>query len=255
MMRWVKPWIASVAALLTITAFAAVAHALVLQPLAVDMRSSGTQASTTFRVVNDGQSVMPVEVSYKRMTLGETGGPVLSNARGDEFVIFPPQATIRPGATQVFRVQWVGNPAVAKSESYMFSFSQVPVERPDNVTGIQVLYSLQSVVSVAPVQGIPALTFKSARPVPLEKGGHGVEVVIENQSPVHGYFSRVRLQLRREVTPGRIAWQKTFDTGELSAAIGLGLVPGGQTRKFVLPVDQPLQGPLTGMLLRAETRR
>ena len=48
------------------------------------------------------------------------------------FLVVPPQALMPPGATQNFRIQWVGEPQLCESQSYM-----LPVELPANVTQVQ----------------------------------------------------------------------------------------------------------------------
>ena len=73
-----------------------------------------------------------------------------SLAAGDEFLVFPPQAVVPAGATQSFRIQWVGEPNIQKSQSYMFSVNQLPVKRKAGESGVQVVFNFGVIVSVAP---------------------------------------------------------------------------------------------------------
>ena len=64
--------------------------------------------------------------------------------------MFPPQAVVPAGGTQTFRIQWVGEPNIQKSQSYMFSVNQLPVKRKSQDSGVQVVFNFGVIVSVAP---------------------------------------------------------------------------------------------------------
>ena len=137
------------------------ALALNVQPLAVDMVSVGSRAHATIQVVNDGAAPMPVELTFHRLDISVDGKTVESPA-GDEFLTFPPQAVVAAGSTQTFRIQWVGEPNIQKSQSYMFSVNQLPVKRKDNESGVQVVFNFGVIVSVAPAGGQSGMKLVSA---------------------------------------------------------------------------------------------
>ena len=90
------------------------------------------------------------------MNLDENGERKLSNG-GEDLLVFPPQAVVPAGGTQVFRVQWAGEPMLDKSKSYLLSITQVPVKLAPTQSSVQVVVSFGVVVNVAPPQGSPAL--------------------------------------------------------------------------------------------------
>ena len=60
------------------------------------------------------------------------------------------QAMIQPGQTQTFRVQYVGDPDLARSKHYYVTVAQLPVQMPQGQSAIQILYNFQVLVSVSP---------------------------------------------------------------------------------------------------------
>src|SRR6516225_4813795 len=71
------------------------------------MVSIGSNSRANIQVVNDGAAPMPVEVLLKKLEIAEDGRTTESPA-SDDFLVFPPQAVVPAGATQSFRIQWVG---------------------------------------------------------------------------------------------------------------------------------------------------
>jgi P pilus assembly chaperone PapD len=102
--------------------------AMMVSPIYLDMNAAGNNNHAQISVTNDGAKALPVEIIVSHIDLNENG-EALSKIAGEEFLIFPPQAMVSPGATQVFRIQWVGDPQIKTSQSYTFSVNQVPVRR------------------------------------------------------------------------------------------------------------------------------
>ena len=132
------------------------ARAMSVTPIVIEMVSTGRHSKATIRVVNDGSKKLPVEIVVSRVELGPEGERKETPA-GDEFLIFPPQALVAPGATQTFRIQWVGDPVIAKSQTYIFSVNQVPVKMPKGISGVQLVFNFATVVNVAPPEGVASL--------------------------------------------------------------------------------------------------
>src|SRR3990172_1011136 len=89
------------------------AAAISVQPALIDMTTGGNQ-NRTISVINDGAKPLPVEIVISRMELNENG-ETAPEPSGDDFLVFPPQALVPPGATQNFRIQWVGDPQLRQS--------------------------------------------------------------------------------------------------------------------------------------------
>ncbi len=132
------------------------ACALNVQPLALDMVAIGSNSRGTIQIVNDSAKPLPVDVTFKKLDIGPDGKTTELPAK-DEFLIFPPQAVVPPGATQSFRIQWVGAPDMKKSETYMVYVNQLPVKMKAGESGVQMVFSFGVIVSVAPAGAQSAL--------------------------------------------------------------------------------------------------
>jgi fimbrial chaperone protein len=226
-------------ALLCILAGLTPSLAMNVQPLAVDMVSVGTHARGLIQVVNDGASPLPVEIAFKKVDISPEGKTTETDA-GAEFLVFPPQAVVPPGATQNFRIQWAGEPDIKKSRTYMFSVNQLPVQLKSGESGVQMVFNFGVIVSVAPPGAQSALTLVGAEAA-SENGRRGAAVTVENPSDTYSYFSDAKLVLESG------SWRKTISPGELKELIGYGVVLPGKRRRFLVPADVPA-GPLKARL-------
>jgi fimbrial chaperone protein len=208
------------------------AHAMSVTPIHVEMVSAGNTSRTQVTVHNNSKDAMPVETGLERMTLDENGNRKLVKA-GDEFLVFPPQAIIPPGGTQVFRLQWVGEPMLGQSQSYMLSVSQVPVRLPQGQSKLQVVMSFGVVVNVAPPQAAPSLKLVGSGLTTDSKGHRRPFVTVENPTKFHALLPDGKLSL------AGAGWQHTLTSTEMREKLGIGLVQPGKRRKFVLPLDLP----------------
>jgi fimbrial chaperone protein len=217
-------------ALLILTA--APAAATTVSPIQLEMTSAGPASRTQVTVTNSSQAPLALETSLQRMELGENGEEKLSKA-GEEFLIFPPQALVPPGGTQVFRVQWVGEPRLSVSQSYRLALSQVPVKLPKNQAAVQVVMGFGVLINVAPPQGVPELKLVGTGIAVAKPGKHNPTITVENGTPVHALLQQATIKLSSG------SWSQTLSPGEIGQKVGAGLVQPGKRRKFTLPVDLP----------------
>ncbi len=134
----------------------------------------------------------------------------------------------------MFRLQWVGEPEIPESQSFLMSVNQVPVKLPKGQTAVQIVMSFGVVVNVAPPKGSPALKVVDAGVTTDRKTGkRHPTVTLHNESRVHALLPDGRLSL----TGG--GWSYTFTQRELGEKVGIGLVQPGKKRRFILPVDLP----------------
>jgi P pilus assembly chaperone PapD len=225
------------------------AYALLVQPIVIDLSTTGQGSSAAITVTNDRNRPDTIEVTINKLTLPEKGAPELTPDPGSEFLIFPPASTIEPGKTQVFRVRWIGDPKLAQSKSYMFAISELPVNQVQG-SGVQVLYSIQSLVTVTPpglkpdvsvataardTQSTPAGT-ASASPT---SNTAGIAVTFQNAGNAVDYISHYQVALSIDGSK----WSKTFDAAETTKAVGLGLIQPNSKRTIFFPVpDVPASG-------------
>jgi fimbrial chaperone protein len=226
------PWRAVGAAALLILAAAAPAAATSVSPIQLEMTSAGPASRTQVTVTNTSQAPLALETSLQRLELGENGEEKLSKA-GDEFLVFPPQAMVPPGSTQVFRVQWVGEPLLEASQSFRMTVSQIPVKLPNNKAAVQVVMSIGVLVNVAPPQGVPELKLVSTGITADKARKPKPTITVENSTPVHALLQQAAVKLSSG------SWSQTLSPSEIGQKIGAGIVQPGKRRKFILPVDLP----------------
>jgi fimbrial chaperone protein len=208
------------------------AQALTVSPVQVEMTSAGGKARATVTVINNSTAPLPIEAVVQRMTLDENGRAQTSKA-ADEFLLMPPQAMIAPGATQNFRIQWLGEPMLAESQSFFIFFNQVPVKQPAGQSAVQVVMSMGVMVNVAPPQGQAGLKVVTTGVATDAKGMRHPTITVQNPTKVHALLPEANIRLSSG------GWSQTVPPGLLSETIGSGLVQPGKQRRFILPVDLP----------------
>lgn len=229
----------AILALLLACALPIATYAMSVQPLIVDIKAGTRGNSGRVAVTNTFTRAVPVEVTVHPMAMSATGEISIGGPPVRDFLIFPPRAVIQPGRTQAFRLQWLGDPAMATSANYIVSIAQVPVELGEAQSGIQLVYNFQIMANVAPARGAPVLTIARAAARLNEKGEGRANITIANSGPAHAYLAGLRLKLVLKNADGRVAWERTFDGSQLNSLVGYGLVRHQNSRTFDIPIDAP----------------
>jgi P pilus assembly chaperone PapD len=214
------------------------ASAMTVQPVVIDLETAGRGMSEVIVVENTFEQTLPVEVTMQSLELTADGVRPTGEDSG-ELAIFPPQATIEPGARQNFRVQYVGDPALAQSKHYYVTVAQLPVQTNEGGSNIQLLYNFQVLVSVAPGGAKPEISIASAEIGRNEQGSPVPVVVASNTSGAHGYLSRGRLEVIQRDAQGREVARQELTGAQFQQSLGYGLIGGSQTRRITLPEPLP----------------
>ncbi|HEY5712500.1 MAG TPA: fimbria/pilus periplasmic chaperone [Allosphingosinicella sp.] len=229
------------AALCGVLGLATAVVAMTVQPVVLNLTTSGRGMSQVITVENTFANPLPVEMRIQSLTLDQNGVHGTGTDPGD-LLVFPAQAMIQPGQTQTFRVQYVGDPALASSKHYYVTVAQLPVQMPAGQSAIQILYNFQVLVSVSPAGVRPAITVTGAE-VAHDAENHPVAAItVTNSSTAHGYLSNGRLRIVQRDGSGREVYRRTYPGPELQQTIGFGLIGAGQTRRIVVPVTLPADG-------------
>ena len=223
---------------------AAPALAMTVQPVVIDLKPLGHAGSSQITVENTFTTPLPVELTVQQLGFDEKGVVQTGKDPGD-LLVFPPQAIIAPGQTQTFRVQWVGDANLPKSQHYFVTVAQLPVKLPEGQSAIQILYDFQVLVSVAASQGSPHLTVTSASVAkvagakPTDPVKYEPQITVQNSGPNYGYISRSRLSIVEKDPAGKELFKKTLSPEELQQTLGFGLVGPEVSRTLVIPVELP----------------
>lgn len=246
------------------------AAAMRVAPLVFDLIAAGPGSKKTISVTSGEAKPLPVELVITSVDLNPEGNHVKLTGGEDDLMIFPPQAVIPPGATQTFRVQWIGDPQLDTSRSYSISVNQVPVQidmpkdRQKIHTAVQVVLNFSVFATVRPIMGSSTFKVRSVgleggtqQPVVSKKKKKGVKtaapppsaksqvaLVVENIGNLHNYLCNAELTLQAG------NWSKTFAPSEMIRLLGPGIILPQHTRRFLLNIDglPPNLGHLTATI-------
>lgn len=236
---------------LTLGAFigAGQATATTVSPVMVDLSTAGRGVVQNISVTNTGAGPLPVEIVITPLAPTQTGFQP-SKAGTDDLLVAPPSALIPAGQTQTFRVQWVGDPELAKSKHYYVGVNQLPVKLPEGQSAVQVVYNFQVLVSVSSPDKKPLLSITGVTAQTAE-GRAVAAVTVANSGQAHGYISQHRLKISETNAAGAEVYSKSISGSEFQQLVGYGLVATGQTRTVNVPLDAaaPKGGKLSAVLL------
>lgn len=127
---------------------AAHASSIGVEPLFLEIAPNRSGA---IRVRNTSDDEIPVEVMVFRRTVDATGKQTKTPA-DDDFILFPPQASLKGQATQVFRLQPIVD-VTDISQSYYVTVRQIPVPMDElDLKGVQlqVVFAFDAAVHIVP---------------------------------------------------------------------------------------------------------
>jgi P pilus assembly chaperone PapD len=214
------------------------ATAMTVQPVVINLQTSGRGMTQVITVENTFSTPLPVELTVQELKLTEDGVSLTGVDPGD-LLVFPPQALIQPGQTQTFRVQYVGDPDLAASKHYYITVAQLPVTLPEGKSAIQILYNFQVLISIAPAGIKPAFTVQSAGVGRNADGKPVPQLMIRNDSAAHGYLSDGRLRIVEKDASGKEIFRRTMSGPEIQQTIGFGLIGAKQERQVTVPLELP----------------
>ena len=237
--RWARAAAITIATLLSTPGGA---RALQVQPVIFDMSSTGSGTRQSITVVNSASKPVPMELKVNRLDLGPHGEMIKSPGGEDDFLIFPPQTIVPAHSTQTFRIQWVGDPAIAESRSYNILVNQIPVEVPESGSGkgklsLQIVYSFVTTVTVRPPAGEASFRLRNAKAETNKEGKYGIALTIENTGNLHNYLANADVA----VEAGN--WSKDLSPQTVRALAGPGLILPHHTRTIFIPLEDMPKNP------------
>ncbi|CAN1722177.1 putative Fimbria/pilus periplasmic chaperone [Hyphomicrobium sp. 1Nfss2.1] len=204
--------------------------ALGMTPMSMELSASGSGSRSHFVVKNDGAAPAAVEVTVETLSYTEDGKSIRTPVDDETLLISPSAAMIKPGASQVFRVQWVGEPDVRRS--YLVMATQLPLRDRSGKPVVQITQAFGAIVVVSPPNGRSDLRLVDAKAVNTADGKPALSILVENPTGVHALISRTALRIGETV----------LQPGDMRVRVGLGVVEPGKRRRFVVPLDAPVAG-------------
>jgi len=209
---------------------------------------------------SDGE--IPVEVMVFRRTVDENGKQTKTPA-DDDFILFPPQAALKPQATQVFRLQPIVD-VTDISQSYYVTVRQIPVpmddiEKKDGVQ-LQVVFAFDAAVHIVPRKTDGKLQVLNSRlsTMTIEQGtnefeekGNGrrleimekvtipaVELEIKNTGTKYVYLQDHDFSAELSGSQATKDLSPKWSYNEIVKAAGVTLVEPQKNRTFKLPLPE-----------------
>ncbi|URW75579.1 hypothetical protein M9980_13805 [Sphingomonas donggukensis] len=100
------------------------AYAYSVQPMIYSLTPSGSGASARITITNSKEGLLNVEIEPYSVVADDAGKRTFTPAP-DDFLIFPPQASIQGDKSQLFQVRYVGAPTLAKGKVYVLRVRQM----------------------------------------------------------------------------------------------------------------------------------
>jgi fimbrial chaperone protein len=149
---------------------AAPAAAYQLQPISRVFAPSGSKSMQTFELVNDGSTRIALSISFQTLVRDDNYRETNRDAE-DEFLAYPAQLILAPGARQTVRVTWLGTPNPARELAYRIVVVQVPIERLDRKakpevapTGqMRITMSYRGTLFIRPAKAAPQVSLHAVK--------------------------------------------------------------------------------------------
>lgn len=226
-----------------------------VSPMIVDIEPVGRNAIARIELTSESSRDIAYEVRMMKGDISPEGVLDLTPA-DDQFIVFPPQAIVEARSQQVFRIQYVGEEALTKSQVYYLSVKQIPVAFEEGENQVQVVVNFNVLVNVVPEGSEPVATVRSAGYVEREKQPddpaapvdpkapreieRGIEVDLGNEGTRYFYAGRSDWKITARTVSGE-SYESRFTGVEMSKLIGTGVVAPDKNRIFFIPTEEALE--------------
>lgn len=212
------------------------AQAYRVVPLTIELEPSGRGSQGQFRVINDTERPVALQVTIQKRETAIDGADVLTPTEEGQFVLFPPQMVLRPGQSQAVRVQWRGSATPEKELAFRVITEQLPINlQRERQGGAQVtlLLRYEGTLYVSPANAAPVVAVDSAKAATNEEGQQRLTVTLSNTGTRHAILGNLKLS----VTAG--GQSVTMTPEQLEGMTGANMLAGA-TREFSVPWPEGL---------------
>ncbi len=209
-------------------------------PISKDFDPTGTGARQTFRVVNDTDKTIGVQISAMTREMDLYGTETLEDA-SNYFYIYPKQVVVRPGAYQTVRVQWRGPASVDTELPFRIEAEQLPLnfDQAQEGANLNILLVYRGTMYVVPDEFDYNLKLKSVKAHVDENGNKFIAIDMQNDGNTH------QIMYQPEVTVisksgSSVTSQVTLSADQLKGFAGENIL-AGQRRIFLVPWPEGLK--------------
>lgn len=250
---WPKAAIYGAAAAAACATIATAVYAMTVSPVVIDLQTSGQRMSQIVTIENKYAKPVILEVLTQEAEYTDEGVKGTGKAT-DDLLVFPPQAQIAAGGTQAIRIQYVGDPDLARSRHYFVTVAQLPVKIPEGDSAVQLLYNFQIVTGVSMAGKRPNIVAAGAGSYTGGDGKPRVLLTLKNDAETYGYLSNGSLRIVQKNAAGAEIFKKVMTGEQISQEIGFGLVGAGQVRNIQTGIILPEPGGNVEAYFTASTR-
>jgi len=149
--------------IITVAMLSAPAKAYQVEPMIKTIEPAGNGSMMQISVTNTASSALALEFTGLKVSTDELGN-VSREDEYEDLMIFPMQASIPPGRSQVVQVRYVGDSEIAKGKVYAVKIEQLPVAigakaEGDTTSQVKIGLSFLSHILVQPANAKPELVF------------------------------------------------------------------------------------------------
>ena len=160
------------------------AHAYEIAPIVQEFAPSGAGAVRSFTVRNTQSEPVALQIEMFRRGVDENGVET-REPENEDFIVSPPQLVVAPGASQVVRVHWIGDPKPDHELSYRMVVSQIPIRYQKETTSeinasVQLGYTYEVAVYITPPRAKPLAEIISVEPALDAAGAQVMRVRVKS---------------------------------------------------------------------------
>ncbi len=214
-------------------------------PISKDFDPNGLGARQTFRVINNSDKTIGVQISALTRDMDLYGDETLEDA-SEYFSIYPKQVVVRPDSYQTIRVQWKGPAEVDDELSFRIEAEQLPLNFNQATEGanLNILLVYRGTMYIVPEEISYDLRMLSIKSHIDSEGNMFIAIEMQNDGNTHQIMYRPEFTITSY--SGDIATSEvTLFQEELEGFAGENIL-AGQRRIFLVPWPADLkQGQLS----------
>ncbi len=211
-------------------------YAFKLIPIKADFSPTGRDSSQIFKLENDSDKAIAVQISALHRQVDIDGKESYQNA-DDDFIIFPPQMVISPHKTQTVRVQWAGDVTPELELPYRLVAEQLPIALERVTTKgahVSLLMRYLGAIYIVPDDATPNIVVGSIEKEQQEDGSHTLTLMVENKGTAHAVLGNLSVQLPTGRDIKGVSETIVLTPSELDGMNGENILAGHQ-RRFSVP--------------------
>ncbi len=209
-------------------------------PISKDFDASGSGARQTFKVVNDADTTIGVQILTLTREMDLYGNETLADA-SKYFFVYPKQVVVKPESYQTVRVQWKGPAVVDREIPFRIEAKQLPLNFKPTKDGanLNILLTYRGTLYIVPKEINYDIEMLSVKPYIDTEGNKKIAIEMQNNGNTHQIMYQPELTITSS-SNGSVISRVTLGSDQLSGFSGENLLAGNR-RIFLIPWPDDLQ--------------